>query len=213
VYRIHLLILAVVVFGLPCSADPKVDPRDEKPQASTEPKGLPIELSIVGDSTQWELDSRGDPAYKFAENIRNGENSGRLLSPTRAELELEIKNKGATPIKIWVGGDGTLLSLDLKGPGAITLDTKAKPAPGSIPAEVVTIQPGKSHLIPLTTLAHGFRLESKYTYISEIGSYQLSATFTTAVSPAPPESRGVSSGFGEVKLKSLPIVFRVRRPT
>lgn len=213
-YRVHLFALtAIFAIGSSCLADPKIDPRDEKPRASTEPDDLPIELSLEGDATQWELDSRGDPAFKFQENIRIGEKSGRLLSPTRCELDLVIKNKGKTSIKIWIGGDGTLLGLDLKGPGAITLDTKVKPEPGKIPAEIVTIAPGQLHRIPLTSLSHGRRLEAKFTYISEIGNYRLAATFKTAVSPAPEKSRDVAPGFGEVILKSAPIEFRVRRPS
>ena len=95
----------------------------------------------------------------------------------------------------------------------MTVESKARPAPGTIPPKMVTIPAGKSHKIALTSLSHGFRMQAKYTYITEIGDYQLTATFKTAVSPAPSGTRELSPGFGEVILKSAPIEFYVKRPS
>ncbi len=212
--RTYLLpALALIATGIFCEGAPREDAKDEKPAASTEPKGLPLELKIVSEQDAWELDTRGDPPFKFQQKIREGEKSGELLSATRVELQLEIRNTGTRSIRIWVGGDGTLLSFDLKGTGPMTCESRARLAPGVIPPQVITIPVGKSHKIPVTSLSHGFRNQTKYTYITEIGDYQLSATFKTAVSPAPSGTREVSSGFGEVILKSAPIEFYVKRPS
>ena len=187
--------------------------RDEKPVASTEPKDVPLELKLVADQADWELDSRGDPSFKFQEKIRAGEKSGEPVSATRVNLELEIKNTGKQPLRIWVSGDATLLSLDLTGPGAMTAAAKLTPPTGVDPPHSVTLAPGKSYKIPLSSLAYGFRLSATHAYITETGDYQLSATFKTGVSPAPPNSKGLTLGFGEVTLKSAPIAFFVKRPS
>lgn len=209
---IRSALLSVLVLATASFCHAQEEGKDEKPQASTEPKGLPLELRIVGELAGWELDSRGDPATKFQEKIRAGEKSGQLVSATRVELELEIRNTGSSSIRIWVSGDATLLTFDLKGPGAMTADSK-EPLNGTIAPQTVTIAPGKSHRIPFTSLAHGKRLKARHSYITEIGRYQLSATFKTGVSPAPSGSKGSSAGFGEVILKSAPIEFNVKRPS
>ena len=205
-----VVIVATALFAV---AAPKEDSRDEKAVATTEPKGLPLELRIVSEGANWQLDTRGEQPFKFQQMIREGEKSGALVPATRVELQLEIRNTGISEIRIWVGGDDTLLSLDLQGTGPMMVSSKVKPTPGVVPPVVVTIPAGKSHKIPLTSLAHGFRNQAKHTYITEIGDYQLSATYKTAVSPAPSGSRRLAADFGEVILKSAPIEFYVKRPS
>lgn len=204
-YSLLALILHVIVSGIRAE--------EEAPKASTEPRDLPIELKIVADAATWELNSRGDPPFKFQENIRKGEKSGQLVSATSVELELEIKNKSNHSIRIWVDGDDTLLTFDLKGPGAMTAQARPSALGRAISPRSVTIQPGRSYRIPLTSLSDGLRLTSRHLYITEIGDYRLSATFKTGVSPAPLATRELSGGFGEVILKSAPIKFHVKRPS
>lgn len=208
-----LAVILLAATALPGADVPNEKLRDEKSAASTLPQGLPLELRIINEQSSWELDSRGDRPAQFQEKIREGQKSGALVSATRVELQLEIRNTGTIDVRIWVSGDDTLLTLDLQGTGPMTADSKTRPDSRVIPPVAVTIPAGKSHTIALTSLAHGFRNQAKNTYITEIGDYQLTATFKTAVSPAPKGSRRLAADFGEVILKSAPIEFYVKRPS
>jgi hypothetical protein len=216
--RIPLIVSLFVLASANCaksqdkpvkSEDKPVDPD----KASTLPAGLPLELRIINSSLEaYEVDSRGDPFYKFQEKIKKAVEGGIRLYPTKVEMELEFKNTGTSAVQIWVGGDSTLLTLNLQGNGARTAEVKPTPSNKVIPPVVVKIPAGKSHRIPLTELAYGFRNESIYAYITETGQYHLSATFRTAISPAPKKPlRLFDKGFGEIQLKSAPIAFRVLR--
>jgi hypothetical protein len=220
VFRLPLIALAIVLVGFSSTmSQEKQKPAEEKPKAdppdkpSTEPRGVPLELRIINSSIEaYEIDPRGDPVYKFQEKIKKAEQSGLPLYPTRVEMELEFKNTGSDTIQVWVGGDPTLLTLKLEGNGAMTCEHKPPLSKKYIPPETVTIRPGKTHRIPLTQLSYGFRNDSTYAYISETGLYQLSATFRTAISPAPKKAlRQFDKGFGEIILKAPSISFRVVR--
>lgn len=213
--RTRLLAALALALGAPAlSAPPPEAPKDDPANPSTEPKGVRVELKLVNAALEaYDLNTRGDRPFEFQEKIREAIKTGALPFPTQVEMELEIKNTGTSSLKVWVAGDATVLKLDLQGNGAITVDRKLPPPRGVVPPTAVTIAPGKSHRIPLTQLAHGARNEAFYTYITETGLYHLSATFRTAVSPAPQGTKEVKPGYGEVILKSAPISFRVIRPS
>ncbi len=61
--------------------------------ASTEPKGLPLELRIVSEQANWELDSRGDPPFKFQEKIREGGCEAYISKPISVVNFLETVEK------------------------------------------------------------------------------------------------------------------------
>jgi hypothetical protein len=214
VLRLSILAALALVLGSPAAFAPPPEAKDDPSAPSTEPKGLPIELKIVNESLEaYDLDSRGVPPYKFQERLREAAKTGELPFPTRVEMQLEIKNTGTSTIKVWVAGDATLLTLDLKGNGAMVFDRRL-PRPNSVkPPVEVTIGPGKSHKIPLTEFAYGLRNQAIYAYITETGLYHLTATFKTAVAPAPGGTKEPKAGWGEVILKSAPLTFRVVRPS
>ncbi len=201
-----------------CAAAASVAQADAKKEdplgSSTEPKGVPLELRIVNAAKEaYECHTNGDPSHIFREKIRKAESNGYLLPAARVEMELEFKNTGATSIQIWVDGDATLLALDLKGFGAMTASVKSSPARSAVKPVSVTISPGKTHRIPLTDLACGVRKQETFAYLPEPEQYQLVAKFRTGVFPAPPKTKPLEKGFGEVELKSAPLLFRAVRPS
>jgi hypothetical protein len=189
-------------------------PKESHEGPSTDPKDVPIELKLINTALEaYDLNTRGDPPYKFQEKLREAIKTGNLPFPTRVEMELEIKNTGSTTIKVLIAGDATLLTLDLKGNGAISVDRKLPPPRSVISPTQVTLAPGKAHRIPITELTWGLRNEAFYGYITETGLYHLTATFRTAVYPAPQGTKERRPGYGEVLLKSAPLTFRVVRPS
>jgi hypothetical protein len=204
-----LFMLAAAPMG--STAAEKEDP--DKP--STDPKGVPIELKIINlQEDRFEVDTDGHPYSKFQQMLRDAELAGSPLRATSVEMALEIKNTGPAAIKIWVGGDVTLLNLSVKGTGARFAEAKLPKPKGVIPPVVVEIKAGKTHRIPLESLTYGFRNETKYAYITEGGMYELSATFRTGVFPAPAKCKNIlQNGFGEVQLKSPTLHLRAVRQT
>jgi len=188
------------------------DPDPSKP--STEPKDVPLQLSVRNKAQEaYDLDTRGDPIFKYQDKIQASEKTGRYLPASRVEMELEIKNTGTGNLEIWVSGDATEWTYDLKGNGARSLVVKTDPPKGTIAPKAVVLKPGKSHMMPLDSLAYGFRNETKRAYLTEMGLYELAVTFRTGVWPAPTNSKQLPRGFGEVQLKSAPLKFRVVRPS
>lgn len=189
---------------------------DKAEGPSTTPKDLPIELKVVNKATEaYGLNTRGDRVTKYQERIRLGESNGELLAASRVDMELVITNTGSQSIQIWVGGDGTELSLTLRGSGAMLAEERPGTSTGKAPPpEAVSIAPGKSHSMPLTSLSFGPPNQAKRAYLTETGEYRLSATLRTAITPAPKGSVPVKgTKFGEVQLRSAPITFRVVRPS
>lgn len=203
------LICAAVLLSSPIAISIAAEP-DAKPGPSTEPKDLPIELTIVSETNEFYFDGRGEQPAKFQQRIRDMEKYGDPLPATRVQMNLQIKNKGKSTIRIWESGDATLLTLDLKGPDAMTAEAKRK-GTGFISPTVVSIAPGKTYSIPLTSLTSGFRNETKFAYCGGLGNYQLSASFKTGMSPTPQGAKALGNDFGEVVLKSAPYAFRVEK--
>jgi hypothetical protein len=214
--RFFIAAVLVVVATSPFApAGPKERPRVTLGESSTEPKGIPLELTIGCDSVEpLEVHTGGDPAHIYQENIEKGAKTGHPLTGSVVELFMEIKNTGREAITIWVSGDVTLLTLDLQGNGARKAEAKLPRPKNTIPPKAVTIQPGKSYQMPLFSLSHGFRNEEKHAYVTEGGTYILTATFKTGISPAPKQTtRPLQNGFGEVILKSGQYKFLAVRPS
>ena len=223
-FSIRLFALALCLFAISSSesapsAEPNKTPAEEPKKAPvlpcTEPEGVPLELKIINLSSEpYDVHYYGDPLRVFREKIVQREKEGRPIEGFEVELALEIRNTGAEAIQVWVSGDDTLLTLDLKGVGARTAEKKLPPPTETIAPKAVTIPAGKTHRIPLTRLEYGFRNESNFAYVTQPGLYQLKATFRTGVSPAPKNvKKTLQKGFGEVLLKSAPLTFRAVMPS
>jgi len=203
---------------VPCAEPkdaPKNEPKDAPTGPSTDPKGVPLELKIIDQSpAAYDIHYYGDPLRVFRQKIVQREKEGRLIRPFSVDMVLEIKNTGGAPLEIWVSGDATLLTLDLKGNEAMTAKEKGPPAKDVVPPTVVKLAPGKAYQFPLTELRYGPRNQETNAYVTNPGIHELTATFITAVSPAPKNAKKIlKNGFGEVILKSVPLKFRAMMPT
>jgi len=185
---------------------------DKKPPAgpTAEPKGTPVELVITGKKTTYTLDARGRSSAELKKLILDAQKAGGTV-PEAAKIELTavLKNTGDKPISVWIAGDSVVMTLELKGDGAVnnvgqnkvfTLEFRV--------AKPVEIAPGKSAEIPLTSLAHGHRNASHASYWTSAGEYELVAKLKTGVSPKP-EGAEARDGYGMVTLTSAPFKLTV----
>jgi hypothetical protein len=71
-----------------------------------------------------------------------------LPDPPAVDLVLQVVNTGKEDVAVFVGGDANVYTLELKGPGVVTL---ANPVPQTLEfrgSEPVALRPGKSYDIP-----------------------------------------------------------------
>lgn len=188
---------------------------DKKDGPTAEPKGTPLELSITGKKTTYELNRGGLTAAAYVEMLAAANKAGgKMPEPPAVELTVEVKNTSNKPVTVWVKGDSTDLSLELKevkGKGGAAINA-APPLAFTrefrIP-EGVEIAPGKTHSFAVKNLMSGFRGRSKYAYWTAAGEYELVATLKTGVSPAPADAKDAGEGFGQVTLTSAPFKLTV----
>lgn len=203
------MLRTILTFALYCTAAPVGgdDKKSDKPSA--DPAGTPLELTITGKATTYTLDTAGLSAEDYRKKLADEAKTGKPLAVPAIDLAAEIKNTSDKPVQVWTTGDPVLLTLDLKGKGAVNLDPAlAFTREFRIPKSV-EIPPGKSFVMPLTSLTSGFRGRSHVSYWTDPGDYELVATLKTGVSPAPKGSKDAMDGFGQVTLTSAPFKLTV----
>ncbi len=97
--------------------------------------------------------------------------------PAAVDLTLRITNSGKEAVTIHVGGDPNVFKFTLKGPGVIEANPMRAFTADFRNPMAVALEPGKSHDIPVTSLADGFRGASRFVYPTAPGEYKLSATY------------------------------------
>src|SRR5690242_10708515 len=110
------------VFGL-VGLSARDDKRTDKTKA--EPEGTPLELSITGKTTKYTLDTGGlsqADYQKKVEDTTKKKTTGRPPAPPAVDLTVEIKNTSDKPVKVWTKGDPVVLTLELKGKGAVNAE-------------------------------------------------------------------------------------------
>ena len=118
----------------------------------------------------------------FRKTLKNLEKSPKGAPPaSKVDLTLRIDNPTDKPITISLGGDESQVTFNLTGEGAVTVDNMVAMTMEFRSGTPVTIQPGKSHEIPLTSLAGGSRGIGKMSYFTEAGDFKLSATLIAAM--------------------------------
>ncbi len=183
------------------------DNKADKPRA--DPEGTPLKLTITGKSTTYALDTGGLSAEDYRKKLEDEAKTGKPLAVPAIDLAVEIKNTSDKGVQVWTTGDPVVLTLDLKGKGAVNLDPAlAFTREFRIPKSV-EIPAGKSVSIPLKSLTSGFRGRSHVSYWTEPGEYELVATLKTGVSPAPKGAKEDMDGFGLVTLTSAPFKLMV----
>jgi hypothetical protein len=184
---------------------------DKKEAGKSDPAGVPLELRVKAKKAAYVLDRGGKSAKEYREEIEAALKSGPVPTPPAVDLVLELKNTGKRDLQVRIGGDETESTLVLKGPGVVSSTREYALGRRSIPAKVITLAAGKSHEIPLKTLTAGTsNLKVQRTYWTEAGKFTLTATYRTAVSPAPEGAKDAGRGFGAVKLTSAPVMLTVK---
>jgi RNA polymerase sigma factor (sigma-70 family) len=190
----------------------KTKKQKENDKGKTEPATVPLEARLVAKQDTYTLDRGGQSAEEYAKQARDAAERGEPLSTPRVELTLELRNTGAKVIKILVGGDGSDVMLDLRGPGAVSVRPNIPMTLIYLNPDVVAIAPGKSHVLPLSNFSFGRRGSSDLAYWTKPGEYTLTATYHTMVSPMPKGAKEAPSfhpGFGHVAATSAPIKLKV----
>jgi hypothetical protein len=177
---------------------------DDEKGPTADPKGTPLELSITGEKTAYPLGAvlSADELKKMAEAKQ------RLPKTPEVELKAVIKNTGERPVRLWTKGDPVVLTLELKGEGAVNLEQQLPMTLEFRTPEAVVVEPGKTVELPIKSLTSGFRGQTTVSYWTKPGEYELVATLKTGMQPAP-EGAKDQDGFGLVKLTSSPLKVKV----
>jgi hypothetical protein len=172
---------------------------------------LSVEMRLTAKKTTYALDLGGKTAAEIKKQIGDSDKTGRAPAPPAVDLALEFRNTSDKEVKIWIEGDATQLTLDLKGPGAVNNERKklAVTLDFRLP-KTITLAPGKSRSLPIKSLAHGFRNLTAASYWLEPGDYTLTASYKTALWPAPKGSTDAGEGFGIVILTNSPLKLKVQ---
>jgi hypothetical protein len=196
-----------LVFGLAGLAGGQE--KKDKPKA--DPEGTPLELAVTGKVTTYELDpaKSGAEFKKLLEDGVKAKKLGRPPAPPAVDLAVSVKNTSDKPVKVWVKGDPVVLTLEVKGKGAVNVDSFGPMTLEFRLPEAVEIAPGKAHEIPLKSLASGMRGVTRFSYWTEAGEYELVAALKTGVNPAPKGAKEGTDGFGMVTVTSPPLKLTV----
>jgi hypothetical protein len=137
----------------------------------------PLELRLVVKKDVYVLDLGGKTPEEFHEHVTKAEKTrGVMPTPPLVDLILEIRNKGSKKVTAYVDGPNAQLTLELKGPGALSAKIKQDGVSTTDAADTVTLAPGRSYSIPIKQLKVGTVLEPQYLYWTKPGEYTLSAT-------------------------------------
>jgi hypothetical protein len=198
----------VLTLTLLLALTPAASPDDKKEPAPTD---LPVKAKLVAKETTFKLDTGGLSAADYKKSLQEGEKSGKLPPAPKVGLVLEITNTSDKDVQVWSKGDPVTVSLELKGPGAVSvMARRAFTQEFRVPMPVVLV-PGKTLTLPIDTLTFGFRGVAQQAYWAEPGEYTLTAAFNTAVNPAPKGSTDAGNGFGRVSVKSAPLTLKVEK--
>jgi hypothetical protein len=169
---------------------------------------LPIKAKLVAKKSTYQLDLGGLSAVELEAAVKEARKTGKFPPVAKVDLALELTNSTEKEIQIWHKGDPVVLTLDLKGPGALTAAVLGPMTLEFRVPEATRLAPGKSLTIPIHALQAGFRGATQKLYWTLPGEYSLRATLNTGISPAPKGAKE-QDGFGIVAITTEPIKLTV----
>ncbi|MCE9567542.1 MAG: hypothetical protein K8U57_36545 [Planctomycetes bacterium] len=179
-------------------------------KAGADPKTAPLELTITGKTTKYTLDTGGLSIADYKKAIETAaKGKGRAPATPAVDLTVELKNTSDKTIQAWAKGDPVVLTLELKGKGAVSI---APLVPMTLEFRLpdgVGIEAGKSITFPLKSLSAGFRGVSQLSYWTEAGEYELVAKLKTGMLPIPKGAADNGDGYGIVTVTSAPFKLTV----
>jgi RNA polymerase sigma factor (sigma-70 family) len=181
-------------------------------QGKTVPAGVPLDARLVGKKTTFPLDLHGMTADQFREKLKP---APVMPGQPQVDFQLEVTNTGDKALKLQVGGSANHLTLDLQGPGAVTVPglVRRPGRPVVQPGRVVTVEPGKTVvLLDLPRLTFNSPKGLRLAYWVEAGDYTLDAEYQVTVAPAPAGTEANADGFGPVTLQTPRFKFTVEAP-
>ena len=204
------ILSVVLILGFSGSAFGEDKKKEDKPKS--DPAGIPLELTITAKTTKYTLDTGGLSEAEYKKQIEDAAKAkGKIRLPATAAVDLtvEIKNTSDKPVKVWTSGDPVVLTLDLKGKGAVNADRLGPMTLEFRLPKAVEIEAGKTASIPVKSLVSGMRGVTHYSFWTEPGEYELVATLRTGMNPAPKGAKEGMDGFGVVTLTSAPFKIAV----
>jgi hypothetical protein len=182
--------------------------RAEEKKDKPMPADVPVTAKLVAKKTTYGLDLGGKTGEEFRKMLKEAEKAGRVPPAPAVDMALELTNTSDKEIKLWTGGDPVQVDLKLAGPGAVNATPLLAFTTDFRGPVVTALAPGKSLSVPITKLQYGFRGASNLSYWTEPGEYKLTASYKTAIQPAPKGSTE-QMGFGLVSITAEPITIKV----
>ncbi len=171
--------------------------------AGADDKAGPLALSISG-TAKYKLDLGGKTEDEYKKAVRAAAADGTPLPAPAVDLKIEVTNTTDKPLKLWAGGDPVVLTVRLKGKGALDLDPPLAFTEEFRLPVAVEIAAGKAHTFALKALTSGFRGRAHFAYWTATGEYELVAELKTGANPAPRGAENAGDGFGKFTLTSKP---------
>jgi hypothetical protein len=169
----------------------------------------PLTARLVVKRATCTLDRGGLSADKYAEAIEEGARTGKLPPVPEVDLVLELTNTGDREVQMWDTGDPVVLTLSLKGPGAVSVEPLRPFTNEFRVPTALTLAPGKTHAVAIKSLQYGFRGLAQQAYWTKPGEYTLGAVLQTGISPPPPGAREVEENFARVIITAGPVKLTV----
>jgi hypothetical protein len=203
-------ILTAAPLALWALGGPALRAEEKKDPPRAEPAGTPLELTVTGKQTKYALDLGGLTKDELKNAIESAGKTGKRPPAAPAvDLAVEIKNTSEKPVTVWVSGDPVVLTLTLKGKGALNVAPPLAFTEEFRSPKGVEIAPGKAHSIQVKALQSGYRGAAHWAYWLEPDEYELTATLKTGMKPAPKGAKDANDGFGAVTVSSAPFKLTV----
>jgi hypothetical protein len=178
---------------------------DKKDAAKSDPPGAVVEAKLVAKKATYKLDLGGKSAEEFKKALEQAATTHEYPNPPEVDLVLELVNTSDKEAQVKIGGTSNVVTLDLKGPGAVSVPVKGRITNKLVIApKTITLAAGKSASVPITTLAYGFKNSTDQAYWTKAGDYTLAASYKTWISPGPKDAKTDADGFTAVTLTSAP---------
>jgi hypothetical protein len=184
------------------------------------PSGVQTALRIVARQTTYKLDLGGRSSAEFHQLLdqlqarsARFESSVEYPAGPAVDLDVEIINTGAEECQILLGGTYNGMTLELKGPGAVSFAPREAIPAMACPPATIPLALGAKYVVAVrhlpSPLLPAFAWGRSLAYWTAPGPYTLTAVWNAGISPPPPGSRDDGNGFGHLTLSSEPITLNV----
>lgn len=137
------------------------------PMNKTDPD---LELKLVA-----KVDTYAVPEEWRGEKLKEKIAADAFPKPPKVDLEFQITNKGKAEKSLRLESDAGRLSLELKGPGAISVNPRRMFTQEYRVGKVIKIKPGETFTFVWKQLSYGHRGVEYSAYWTEPGEYSLGA--------------------------------------